>query len=117
MIEVRTGPPESIEQQALPCARQEKILSADDLSYIHGMIVGNGSQLIRSHALLAPNQKVRKILACNELLHSLCPVEEGNLLVPLDSEAPIDSSREIRFDAKLVGRTKFFRKKKLLSPG
>ena len=31
MIEVGTGPPESIEQQALPRAGQEKILSADDV--------------------------------------------------------------------------------------
>jgi hypothetical protein len=86
---LRSYPSEGSIEKNLASSRFQEILPPDNLSDLHGMIVGHDRQLIGRDIVTTPNDKISEIHSCGKRLFSLANIMKTNVFSVRNPEPPV----------------------------
>src|SRR4029079_12677437 len=89
MIKLRRFQSERSINQDLPRGRSQQILAADDFCDPHRGIIDYNRKLIRGNIVVAPDDKIAKILSCDQPVRSKVAVNEFYCLSILNAKTPV----------------------------
>src|SRR5262245_51674110 len=93
------SPAQSAIEEQLTRGGFQQILSANNLGDAHCGVVNHHRELVSRNFVVTPNNKIAKILSCDELLRAIIAILEGNCIAIRHPEAPIKFRSSLKVGA------------------
>ena len=92
MIKLRRSQSERSIDKELPRGRSQQILAADDFCDPHCGIIHHNRKLICGNIVVTPDDKIAKVLSCDQSVRSKLAVNEFNYLSIRHAKTPVHMS-------------------------